>query len=139
MARYLLMLKAAIILLMLAIAPFARAQEQQPMGVIQNCWTGTAYRPCQIFGYTPASPMQANLAIASSTALTVPTGADYAVVCAEGANARYTTDGTTTPTASVGMPLLLNQCVSIVGQTALANFRAIQQSATSTLDISYFK
>ena len=54
------------------------------------------------YGYTPLSPGQHNLAITSSTALTIPTGARYATVCASTAAVKYTTDGTTTPTSSVG-------------------------------------
>lgn len=88
---------------------------------------------------TPLSPMQTALAITASTGLTVPTGSTYSVVCAEGANVRYSTDGTTTPTASVGMQLLQNQCLPLQGATTIANFKAIQQSATATLDASYFK
>lgn len=123
--------------------------QQLPMGVVPNCWTGTAWTPCQLnpsfnispapYPFTPLTPMQAGLAIVTSTALTLPTGATYAVVCARGQNANYTTDGTTAPTASVGMALLQNQCVSLQGASVLSTFRAIQQAATATLDVNYFK
>lgn len=89
--------------------------------------------------FTPLTPMQSGLTVAASTALTVPSGATYAVVCARSQNVSYTTDGTTTPTASVGMQLLQNQCVSLAGATVVSNFRAIQQAATATLDVSYYK
>jgi opacity protein-like surface antigen len=89
--------------------------------------------------FTPLSPMQSGLAITLATTLTIPSGATYAVVCAEGQNVRYSTDGTTTPTASVGMLLLQNQCISLSGPTVLSNFKAIQAAATATLDASYFK
>lgn len=89
--------------------------------------------------FTPLTPMQTGVTVASSTVLTVPSGATYAVVCARGQNINYTTDGTSTPTASVGMQLLQNQCVSLAGATVISNFRAIQQTATATLDVSYFK
>lgn len=91
------------------------------------------------YPYTPLTPMQTAVSITSSTALTIPSGATYAVVCVEGNNARYSTDGTTTPTATVGMVLLQNQCVSLSGATTLARFLAIQVAATATLDVSYFK
>ena len=52
------------------------------------------------FPYAPLSPGQYDLAVTSVTALTAPTGARYAVVCAETATVRYTTDGATTPTSS---------------------------------------
>jgi hypothetical protein len=51
----------------------------------------------------------------------------------------YTFDGTTTPTSSIGMPLLQGQCVFLSGATVLANFKAIQQAATATLDVAYTK
>lgn len=107
----------------------------------QNCLApnSSGGLPAAPYNYTALSPMQAGLAVVGSTALTVPSGATYAVVCARTQNVNYTTDGTTTPTASVGMQLIQNQCVSLSGATVLANFRAIQQTATATLDVSYFK
>lgn len=91
------------------------------------------------YAYTPLSPMQAGVGVATSTALTIPATATYAVVCVSGAAVNYTTDGTTTPTNSVGMPLAATQCVSLVGPAVLAAFRAIQQAPTATLNVSYFK
>ncbi|WP_439392310.1 hypothetical protein ACRQ5Q_22195 [Bradyrhizobium sp. PMVTL-01] len=134
--RKLLIASVSGALLWLATALPAAAQNL-PMGIISECWNGSGYTPCT--PATPLSPMQAGLGVASSTALTVPTGAIYAVVCAEGQAIRYTTDGTTTPTAAIGMPLQVNQCVSLLGATTIANFRAIQQSATATIDVSYYK
>jgi len=75
------------------------------------------------YGYTPLPPGQHNLALTSSTALTIPTGARYATICAS--------------TASVGMPLPAGACVALSGATVLANFLAI--SATGTLDVEFFQ
>lgn len=90
----------------------------------------------------PASPIagasQYGITIASATTLTVPSNANYAVVCVESANARYTADGTT-PTATVGMPLLQNQCVSLQSNTTLQRFQIIQQTAGATIDASYYR
>jgi hypothetical protein len=92
------------------------------------------------YSYTPLTAGQHNLGIVTSTALTVPATATYATLCASGAAVKYTTDGTTTPTASVGQPLALGQCVPLAGATVLANFRAIQSGAgAATLDVEYFK
>lgn len=89
---------------------------------------------------TPTSPSQYTpVSDAASTALTIPSGATYAVVCAEVANHRYTWDGTTTPTASVGAQLLLNQCVPLTGSAVLAAFKIITQSAGGTFTVSYGK
>lgn len=93
----------------------------------------------QPYNYTPLTPGQYGLTIASATALTIPSGALQAVVCASGNNVNYTYDGTTTPTASVGLPLLTNQCVQFSGATVLANLKFIQQSATATLNVGYTK
>jgi hypothetical protein len=89
------------------------------------------------FSYTPLPPGQHNLAAASATALAVPAGARYATVCASTAAVRYTTDGATTPTASVGMPLAAGACMALSGPSVLANFRAF--SSSGTLDVEYFQ
>jgi hypothetical protein len=91
---------------------------------------------------------QHNVALASATALTVPTNpngtisATYASVCASSSGStvgvRYTTDGTT-PTSTVGQPLLAGQCVSLAGPAVLAAFKAIETGATATLDVEYFQ
>ena len=83
--------------------------------------------------------MQAGLPLTVSTPLTVPAGAAYAVVCASGAGINYTTDGQTTPTSSVGMPLLQSQCVGLSGAAVLASFRAIQQAASAFLNVSFYR
>jgi len=89
------------------------------------------------YGYTPLSPGQHNLAPTSATGLTIPTGARFATVCASTTAVRYTTDGATAPTATVGQPLAAGACVSLSGPLVLANFRAF--SATGTLDVEYFQ
>ncbi len=89
------------------------------------------------FGYTPLPPGQYGLAPTSPTALTIPAGARYAVICAEGATVRYTTDGATTPTGLVGIPLDSGVCAALSGATVLANFRAF--SSAGTLDVEFFQ
>ena len=89
------------------------------------------------YPFTPLSPGQHNLACTSATGLTVPAGAIYAVIQAAGATVKYTTDGTTTPTSSVGMTLAAGATLTLSGAAAIANFKAI--SASGTLDIEYFQ
>ncbi len=89
------------------------------------------------FPYAPLSPGQYDLAVTSVTALTAPTGARYAVVCAETATVRYTTDGATTPNGLVGMPLASGSCTALSGATVLANFKAY--SSSGTIDVEYFQ
>lgn len=126
------------------------AAQQQPMGVVNNCWTGTAWTPCQLspssnispapYPFTPLTPGQYTpVTDAASTALTIPTGATYAVVCGEVTNHRYTWDGTTTPTAAIGALLQQNQCMSLQGATVLANFRIISVAAGGAFTVSYAK
>lgn len=93
----------------------------------------------QPYNYTPQNPDQHNLAIVSSTALTIPTGTLQAVVCARGNNVNYTYDGVTTPTTTVGMPLAVGQCLPLSGALELSNFLAIQVAPTATLDVAYTK
>jgi hypothetical protein len=89
------------------------------------------------YDYWPVSPGQHNLAPTSSTALTIPNGARYMQVCASTATVRYTTDGLTTPTSSIGQPLVAGSCVVLSGVRVVTNFRAA--SASGTLDIEYFR
>lgn len=89
------------------------------------------------FPYTPMAPGQHNIAPTSATALAAPQGARFATLCASGATVRYTTDGVTTPTASVGQPLGAGSCVSLSGPAVLSKFLAI--SPTGTLDVEYFQ
>lgn len=91
------------------------------------------------YNYTPLTPGQYGLTVASSTALTVPSGALQCVVTVEGNSVRYTYDGTTTPTASAGMPLAAGQSIQFSGAQVLANLRFIQTAATATLNVSYTK
>ncbi len=123
---------AATAMLALALAYPCRAQDYHD-------WAGTrvpGFVPLP-YGYTPLTPGQHNLAITTATGLTISVGARYATVCAATASAKYTTDGTTTPTSSVGMPLAPGSCVALSGPAVIANFTAI--SSTGTLDVEYFK
>jgi hypothetical protein len=112
-------------------------------GTVASCpmlGSGNPY-PVRQFGatsYNPLGPGQYTpVADATAQSLTFPTGSSYAVVCAEGANHRFTWDGTTTPTASIGQQLLQNQCVSLEGSSVISNFKIIQQSASGSFTVSY--
>jgi hypothetical protein len=125
--------------LFLALSWFAPATAAE---VDLYCWVDNGppihWAPCNTstplvigsgpYAFTPLTPGQYTpVSDSASTALTVPAGATYAVVCAESANHRYTWDNTTTPTASVGAQLLQNQCVSFSGALVLAAVRIITQ------------
>lgn len=88
----------------------------------------------------PVSPMQTGLTTVTATALTVPPSTNYAIVCARGGAANFTTDGTTAPTSTTGMALLQNTCTTMTGNRTIVQFSAIQQGgSTTTLDVSYFR
>lgn len=57
----------------------------------------------------------------------------------ETAEIRYTLDGTTTPTTTVGTQLETNDSLTITGHDLMANFRAIRTTGTSgVLNCHYF-
>lgn len=82
---------------------------------------------------------------AASTALTVPsvdpsTGMaampTMAMIIVEGQPVRYRDDGTA-PTASVGMPIAVNNVFFYDGD--LKRIRFIQTAATATINVAYYK
>jgi hypothetical protein len=102
-------------------------------------YAGTPVNGVMAIPYTngPISPGQHNLTLALPTPLTIPSGARYANICVSSAAIKYTTDGSTTPTASVGQPIAAGVCITLSGLEVLQNFRAI--SPTATLDVEYFR
>lgn len=139
-----------------ALIALAPTQARAQASVIPYCLTtGTGtnqFQPCSStwplavsgstgapYAYVPLTPSQNGTTVASSTALTVPAGATYAVVCVETQGVRWTWDGTTTPTSSVGNPIAAGQCSAFSGATVLANLRFIQQASSATIDVEYAK
>ena len=72
---------------------------------------------------------------ATSTALTVPAGATYAVFCAEGQIVRFRDDGTA-PTATVGFNLAVGVPVTYSGN--LFAVKAIQSTTGGILNVLYY-
>ena len=105
---------------------------------------GIAVQP--IYLYASAGPMQALSAsqLASAVGLpAIPTTAKSALIaeiCVETAGVRYTDDGLTTPTASVGIPVVPTStqpsCFPYAGP--LSNLKFILISGSPTMDISYY-
>lgn len=75
--------------------------------------------------------------LSSATALTIPAGSTYAVVCAETQGVRWRDDGVA-PTATVGMPMPSGTCMEIV-ILAPSNLQFIQQMASATIDVNYYQ
>lgn len=89
-------------------------------------------------GYHSAGTGQYAVSINSSTALpTIPSGTLYVEICLETAAARYTDDGATTPTSSIGIPVPAGTCWQVAGSSLLSAFRII--GAGATIDVSYYK
>lgn len=86
--------------------------------------------------FSPAGS-QHGLSVATLQSLTVPSGANYAAVCASGALVYWSTNPAFTPTTSSGQPLQSGSCMSLRGGQALASFRAIGTGAT--IDVEYFR
>ena|SRR5580765_3793428 len=87
-------------------------------------------------GYQQVTP------VTSAATLTIPTGtaggqsARWARICAETNNVRYRDDGTS-PTASVGMVLLKDTCMSYSGSLSAIQFTPATSPAV--LDVSYYR
>lgn len=105
---------------------------------------GTAANPSVVkdASQTPLGYQQIlSATLASSTAMTVPSGATTAIVQNNGTTAvRFRYDGATTaPTASTGQRLLPDAIVIMdVGNAGLTATRFIYESAGPILDITYF-
>lgn len=70
--------------------------------------------------------------------LTKPAGAKYANLRLETAQIRFTLDGSTAPTTSVGRIMEVGEIVVLESKEEIANFAAIRTGATSgVLDIEY--
>jgi hypothetical protein len=85
--------------------------------------------------YTPLGYQQIT-SLGTAQSLTVPGTATVAFITVEGAAVRWRDDGTA-PTASIGMPV--GTGVQITYSGTLSAIQFIQQAASATLNISYFK
>jgi hypothetical protein len=73
--------------------------------------------------------------LSSAASLTVPSGATAALIVASTQNIRWRDDGTN-PTASVGMPVLVDTYFTYDGD--LNRIRFIEQSSGAVLNVSYY-
>jgi len=102
------------------------------------------------FPYTPLCPGSHGVSLATAATLTLPTGIAaaracatkvvtprYAVACARTATVFYTTDGSTTPTATVSSTLAVGACIALVGASEISDFEAF--STTGTLDVEFWQ
>lgn len=74
--------------------------------------------------------------LTTATALTIPTGAQFAIVQAEGQDVRWRDDGVD-PTATVGMILAAGDSMQFLGDLDLVRF--IEATAGATLNVSFYK
>lgn len=93
-------------------------------------------------GYTQLGYQQiVSATLASSTALTVPSGATLAIVQNNGTQAvRWRPDGATTaPTSTTGQRIAAGSVLTIdIGNAGLTSSRFIREADGSILDITYY-
>ncbi len=75
--------------------------------------------------------------LGSAVALTVPAGAQRALMSATGQNVRLRDDGTN-PTTSVGIRIVAGTWHPFLYEGDLAAVRVIQEAASATLDVAYY-
>jgi hypothetical protein len=74
--------------------------------------------------------------LSAATSLTVPTGANFAIIRCAGQPVNWRDDGTA-PTASVGIPMLIaDPPLEYRGNLAAMQF--IQTTSSATLNVSYY-
>jgi len=73
--------------------------------------------------------------LSTAVGLTIPTYAKRALIVAETQAVRYS-DGNTTPTATVGMPLAVGQPLWYTGNLSALLF--IEQTASAKLNVLYY-
>jgi hypothetical protein len=88
-----------------------------------------------VFGNRTPKGYQQIVGMVASTALTVPAGANVALITCEGQAVRWRDDGTA-PTAAIGMELQIGPALFYDG--TLSAIRFIQEAATATLNVSYY-
>lgn len=88
--------------------------------------------------YVPLGYQQLTSAeLAEATLLTIPAGANLAVISVEGAGVRWRDDGTM-PTASVGMPIAEGAAPFVYSGT-LSAIAFIAQSGSPLVNVSYYR
>lgn len=75
--------------------------------------------------------------LAAATPLTVPAGANFAIIAADAAEVRWRDDGVA-PTASVGMPLS-NTGAPLEYSGPLSKIQFIALTGSPILNVSYYK
>lgn len=77
------------------------------------------------------------ITLSAATGLTVPAGANVAVISVETAGLRWRDDGTN-PTSSIGMPIA-SGAVPFEYWGDLSTFVMIAQTGTPLVDVSYYR
>ena len=89
-----------------------------------------------IDGHLRGAGDQQITSLSSSTALTVPAGAHYALIKAESQDVRFRMGGEV-PTSSVGILLFAGDYMLFNGE--LSELRFIEVAASALLNVQYFK
>lgn len=99
--------------------------------VAQQSFNSLGY--CQVTSLTTAVA----LTTAACSTGSVPNGAKSIEVCVSTAAIRYTSTGTPTPTATIGIPVAAGTCFPFTGPIYSITF--IRQAAGAILDIEFFQ
>ena len=97
--------------------------------IAQTAFTFVPLGYCQLTSLAAAT-------LVSSCSGGIPNGATLAVIAVEGAAIRYRDDGVA-PTSSVGQPIAATQAFTY--QSTLSKLQIIQQSASATVNISFYR
>lgn len=90
-------------------------------------------------GYKQTTDVSAATSIAGlAPGGAIPTGCDFVYVQCESQNCRWTDDGVTTPTASVGMILAVGDVI-IVTKPNFTKFRIIQAAASAKVNANFYR
>jgi len=77
--------------------------------------------------------------VSTAKGLTVPAGANSAVITVADVAIRFTMDaGTTTPTATVGLRAPVGSVIELSGRNELAGFTCIQEGVAADVHVAYF-
>jgi hypothetical protein len=99
--------------------------------------TARAYGPLGYCQVTSLATVKSLVSASCSTGA-VPAAPFIAEVCVSGAPVRYTTSPTTTPTATIGIPVVSPSCFQL-SVTTISLVQFIQQSLGAVLDIEFFQ
>lgn len=96
-----------------------------------------SFSPVLEFYFSPIGAHNSGLTISSAQTLSVPSGATKIMMQCLTQNIRYTLDGNTVPTASVGFQLKAGELPVILPIGEATTIKVIQETATASLQFQF--